>query len=240
MHDAEGFPNKAYVPIPPGSRAPGKPGQRAYDSVAKLIYECVENNYWVRYPYLEFAGTQRELIYVSALDTNGLFYFMGTQLGTAAWANPEAASSVTPGRLLIAANQTLTFNAVTGWLGGVNYAANVTDRTLGTQFFHTDNSVSPPFILFDLGNIVMIPKTMWFAQRGDSTTNQPTQLRVDGSNDLITFTQLLPLTTVATGLGAQTVLTIVGITTAYRYLKVISNATYMNGQEVEFYGTVGY
>jgi hypothetical protein len=178
-----------------------------------------------------------QLFYQSNGDTNGVFYFMGRQYGSAAWANPGAKTNTDVGAMQVAANCT-AFNSTHGWLSGVNYQSAVADRV--ANLFHTDNSISNPYVIVDLIAATLIPNGVNMMQRNDFNASIA-DLTVDGGNTpLGPWTRLLTAGAMTAGQGVWTFFTIPAQALAFRYIKCSTSSTYLHCGELELYGALTY
>lgn len=210
----------ASTPAPTLPTDTGVAGNLAYD--ATHIYVCVATNTWRRALLKTFAI----FTYVSDGDTNGVFYYLGTNAGADPWTNPHTA-----GFLTIAAS-----NIGTGSL------AQTVDRT------NNDNWDAPQagnWWQVDFGASRTLVVSAWSFQQRSITGNNPTQLTLAGSNDGTNFTTILGTQTISnTSANQWNSFTIAGQTTAYRYIRMTrtandsSGGTYFTIGDWELYGTL--
>lgn len=116
--------------------------------------------------------TATPLAYVSDGDTNGVFHFLGTALGTTSWSNPQ-----TSGALVITVNG--------GTSMGFGSLAAIVNLT-------ADDNSSPnsanSFFVFDLGPGHSLELDTWsYRSRDGFTSSTPTGMEVYGSNDGSTY-----------------------------------------------------
>jgi hypothetical protein len=178
-----------------------------------------------------------QLTYQSNGDTNGVFYFMGRQYGSATWANPAAKTNTDVGAIQVAANGT-AFNSSYGWLSGVNYQSAVADRV--ANLFHTDNSIANPYVIIDLIAATLVPTGANVMQRNDFNASVPDITIDGGSTPLGPWTRLLTAGAMNAGQGVWTFLTIPAQTLSFRYIKVSTSNNYLHLGELELYGVLSY
>jgi hypothetical protein len=148
------------------------------------------------------------LTYSSNGDTNGLFYYLGTNQNTTAWVNPFP-------QLVYSRSGTGSFD---------NFAT-MTNRIVDSHPGNTWLETSP-WMMVDLGaNKTLIPNYVsirsWI-----NNDRFPRNFKIQGSNNGTTFDDLLTVTnnTTITGSSQWLSLPITGITTAYRYLRYLCTA----------------
>lgn len=183
-------------------------------------------------------ATTRTFTYSSNGDTAGVAYFLGTAQGTAAWTNPHTASYVV---------------VVMSSTSGSSSASKMVDRT------SQDNGTnSNGWIAIDLGATRTLVPAKYSIRHGYSSGFYPRNWKLQGSNnaasnstsDLAAATWAdLDVragdTTIGSGYAWAT-FTLSGITTPYRWLRILSTGadssgtTELNLCEFEFYGTLAY
>ena len=182
-------------------------------------------------------GSGTTLTYVSDGDANGLFYWLGTNLGTTAWSNPAGGSL-----LSVLASTT-----------GLGSASDISDR-VGSNFY-TDN-LPDQWLTWDLGsgNAIAVDKYT-LRNRNFDTNHLPRNWVLEGTNSVGTFdvaginaatwtaidTRVNDGTLVAT--DQYYTLTINGSIDPYRYIRLRQSgvnslgASFFTLGEAEFYGT---
>lgn len=169
------------------------------------------------------------LTYVSDGDTNGVFYFLGTNYGVAGWVNPYTAT-----RLGISSLDNT---------GGDN-KATIVDRA-PSQY---STGVSPNHIIFDLGvGNALIIDYYSYRYRDNETTFCPTAWTVEGSNDGLDWSHVVDTVTGETSaLDKWVSRPIIGETLGYRYWRFQmtgnnnSGTTQASIGEFEIYGEFSF
>ncbi len=141
--------------------------------------------------------------YVSGGDTNGLFYYLGTNRGLVSWQNPYYA-----GRLTITASS----------FGFGTTVAELVDRNAGSIF--TTANVAGGWFEFDLGGYKLTPSKYSLKTR-DYVGNCPTAFKLQGSNDYSIWIDLDTRST-PTWVPLEWNTYSVAASTAYRYLRFTS------------------
>lgn len=180
--------------------------------------------------------------YASDGDTNGVLYFIGSNYLRSTWTNPHTAGSVT------VVNTPLNVSGT---------SASFVNRTLDHSVF--TNNVANAIVGVDLGaGRALVPAYYSMRARDDDNTNLPRNWKLQGTNSVsadteagfnaATWTDLDTRTSdttmsVASAWGSFPV---TGVSTAYRYLRIVQNGTNSSGQnyfciqEIELYGTLTY
>lgn len=183
-----------------------------------------------RLTYQTHTSSPSNLTYVSDGDTNGLFYWLGTNKGTTSWSNPFPQ---------------LTYSR--SGSGVYDNFPTMTDRAINA---HPNNTwlESSPYIQVDLGAGNAISPNYVSIRSWINTDRLPRNFKIQGSNNGTTFTDLLTVTnnTTITGMAQWLSLPISG-STAYRYLRytAVSPGDSNNVVEIalgewEFYGTTAF
>ena len=177
----------------------------------------------------------------SAGDTNGVFYFLGTQLGASTWGNPQTTAQI------VAVRST----------NGAGTVADIFDRT--TNATYTDGGALGDFIFVDLGaNRSLVPN--YYSLRNYNQANRELRTwKLQGTNSVAgtsvaqinaaTWTDLDVRTNDTTMAGASAWANFTpnqANTTAFRYLRILQTGNDALGQpyicvaEWEMYGTFNY
>jgi E3 ubiquitin-protein ligase HECTD1 len=114
------------------------------------------------------------LTYASNGDTNGLFYYLGTNGGTEAWSNPYSANRIN-------ITQSSIYNSST------QPPSNLVDRT-GNSISTTN--IENSWVVIDLKTKKLKCNYYTVRGRGDDTTLFPRNWRLDASNDQQTWITL--------------------------------------------------
>lgn len=143
--------------------------------------------------------------YVSDGDANGVFYFLGTGLGTTSWSNPQGS-----GALVITVNGSTTM--------GFGSLASIVNRA-------TDDNSSPnatnSFFTFDLGAGHSLQLVTWsYRSRDGFTSSTPTGIEIYGSNDNSSFTLLDSQTSLSFTSFNEWMTWSISPSAGYRYLKL--------------------
>lgn len=185
-----------------------------------------DNAIWKFEPYEKTTSSAKTLTYVSNGDTNGLFYWLGTDYGNNFWTNPH-----TSGKVLI------SLNAITSNTS----PATLVDRVSST--IYNDGTLNG-FIKTDIGVKRKLSVKHYSLRNGSRGFNTPRNWRLEGSNNDTDWTLLkehisdTTISTVANSWGSWSVNSI----EAYRYLRLmITNSNsdasrYWELGEIEFYG----
>lgn len=171
------------------------------------------------------------LTYASDGDTNGAFYFIGTNFTLAGWVDP------TTNGLVVTSNTSPQFGTA---------LVNVVNRTYGAVAVTDGLILNTPSasITFDLGANRTLELTDWsYQSRGDDVTALPTEMTLEGSNNGSTwFAVDLQTGLTPAGAGDWLLFTLGAPSTAYRYFRVTQSALNSDGNnfftanEFEFYG----
>jgi hypothetical protein len=159
----------------------------------------------------QFVPQVAALAYSSDGDSNGLFHFLGTEQGAAAWANPQSLA-VRP--LIVTAS---------GILGDPEDGViALTDRAPG-HFYTTDAPNS--YVQFDLGvGRGLILNAYTYRSRSSFNGDHPTAWRMEGSHDGIGFTPLDARTVSITTTDEWLTTLVAGQAMPYRYFRWRSTA----------------
>lgn len=178
------------------------------------------------FPVGFFGGIGGKLLsYAFAGDTNGVFYYIGTNYGTEPWVNPYDT-----GRITITASS----------LEGGSFSQLV-DRY--DNFVYTAN-VSNSYFIFDLGYFHSLVLKGYWLKAASFTGYEPRNFDVHGSNDLFNW-NLLDRQINNYGIGGANqslYISISSISAGYRYIKITQTAPGSGGAdyfilgEVELYG----
>jgi hypothetical protein len=170
--------------------------------------------------------------YASNGDTNGIFYFLGTNFGADSWSNPN------PALLTITSNGLdLTYSQP---------IANLTDRANGHVLSNGTGGASAQFFSFDLGvNDSLVINHYTLQMRDDAVGAFPASWKLQESDDGTTFTDIQTDSFAFSSLNQINDFAVAGQTVAHRYwrLKLISNSIStgtFNLGEVEIYGAFTY
>lgn len=181
------------------------------------------------------------LTFSAAGDTNGLFYWLGTNGGQAAWQNPALAS---PPRVTIDA----TPAAPDGFSGAASSAPeNVVNRA--DAHYGSDGSLAPPHhIAFDLGGRRMMVTKYVMRGRADKPDYMLKNWKLQGSQDGSAWTDLDSHSDDFTLVGWSGVGAFAGWTvanaTSWRWLRILQTGVNgdggnaLNVGELEFYGVL--
>lgn len=191
-------------------------------------------------------GTELELAYTSAGDTGGLIYYIGTNGGKTAFANPAQLSAWSSGKIAALRSS-----------NGTGTAIDLTDRTLNANS-HTNNPGVGEWAAWDFGPINLLAPTHYtLRNRGSySDLNVLRNWKLQGTNEVsawtvgginaATWTDLdtrTADTTIAATTGAWGAFTLASPpTTPYRYLRIVTTGVdssgdyYLTITEAEFYG----
>lgn len=175
------------------------------------------------------SSTKKILTYVSGGDTNGVFYWIGTQGNTQPYSNPAVSGLVTA-----TASSTLNSNAV---------ASNLTDR--GTAIAHSANDPNAYFE-YDIGpNYSLIMSSYSLKGRDDSGVHLPVDWKMEASKDSSSWIDVdIQVNNLTIQANAWTTFPIANQTTAYRYWRLQLTGVdsggnyYLTLGEWEFYGTL--
>lgn len=164
-------------------------------------------------------------------DTNGVFYFYGTQFGTAAWTNPSTA-----GYLVI-------LDVPVGGSGSKNV---ITSRTNDNYSTGGSAGAGNEYFSFNLGlGRAIVPTMLSYQYRNDATTFCPTAWNWEGSTDNSTW-DVLASVTGQTPVVNKWVSTPVSTAKAYQFIRVRqignnnSGSSHMSINEAEIYGVFSY
>jgi hypothetical protein len=205
----------SYIPI---SQKGAPDGVASLDSDGKILIEQLSTS----------NNNTKILTFANAGDTNGIFYWLGTDKGQSLWSNPSSQ---------------LTYSRQGA--GAYDNFATMTDRTVNA---HPNNTwlETSPYLQVDLGaNLKLVPN--YYSLRSWINSDRlPRNWKIQGSNDLTIWADLDTVTnnTSITG-GSQWISRpITGESTAYRYFRYtcVSPGDSNNIIEValgewEFYGT---
>jgi hypothetical protein len=180
-------------------------------------------------------------VFASAGDANGVFYFLGTQLGASTWGNPQTTAQI------VAVRST----------NGAGTVADIFDRT--TNATYTDGGALGDFIFVDLGvNRSLVPN--YYSLRNYNQPNREMRTwKLQGTNSVAgtsvaqinaaTWTDLDVRSGDTTMSGASAWANYTpnqSNTTAFRYLRILQTGTDATGgpyicvAEWELYGTFNY
>jgi hypothetical protein len=222
--------------IPSDNNATGTAGQ--YAANESWLYVCVSTNTWRRAGLVLF-GTV-ELTYVSDTDTNGVLYYLGTNMGLIAWSNPHTLGTVH-----------MFMSSI-----GAGSAANLSDRVANNTY---TSAASTEFYGIDLkAGRTLLCKRYAIRMRNDPSNMLRTWV-VEGSNNVAdssntTSWNAATWTTIDSRSGDTTMTTSGQIaswvpatqTTAYRFFRirqtgVNSNGSYFFGlSDFELWGTFSF
>lgn len=159
--------------------------------------------------------------FVSDADTNGVFYYIGTNKNTRTWVNPYTAN--------------LIGIFYSSFLAGQGTIQSLVDRQ--PSYFHTGNEANP-FIGFDLlANKSLILNYWSYRARSNSTLYIPERIILSGSNDGVTYV-VISDKSFSVGQNNWVSFAVTGQTQAYRYFKFLypTGANNFNAGEFEIYG----
>lgn len=172
-------------------------------------------------------GDGTNFVFSSSGDTNGLFYYLGTNGYTTSFSNPSLS--------------TITASASSIQFLGTP-ADKVTDRT--TDFCHTQ-SESNAWIKIDLGATrTFTPNYYSVRNRSDDSSNNLNDWILQGSNNDSTWTDLNTQVGNIFGQGNWFSTAVVGVSTSYRYFRILQQGINSSGglflvlAELEIYGTL--
>jgi hypothetical protein len=219
-----GLPEKTRR-IPLSSSSEGNEGDHAVDFVNGFIYFYTQGR-WIKWSFL-VVGISQVFAYASDGDSNGVFYYMGTNFGASVWNNPFTLSN-------------LGITSVDN--SGGDLKASIVDRVASAYSTATTTNT----IVFDLGiNRLCVPSYYSYRYRSDTTTFAPTAWKVQGSNDNVNWTDL-DTTTGQTPSLSGWVSRAITTTVAYRYFRYAMTGNNNNGTthasigEFELYGTTNF
>lgn len=174
-------------------------------------------------------SNQGILIYESNGDTNGVFYYIGSNKLLEAFTNPAL-----NGRIVMSASSNL--NAETSPL-------NLTAKTLGLG--HTLQGIGEFFKLDLKAGNSLIVNHYTLKARSDYNGNYPRNWKLQASNDDATWIDIdTQINSTGLNFGTFVSIPIAGQTTAYRYWRLLltggdsSGAQYLILDEWEFYGNL--
>lgn len=223
-----------FVSPPLTSESTGTTGQTAID--ATWFYICRATDTWIKMAHRE---VDTVFTYVSDGDTNGIFYWLGTQGLTVSWANPDTGGFI---------------DMVTSTPDAGANPNLLVDRT--SNNFNT-TSVANSFIGFDLGSGESLKVSGYsLRNRAGFSTESIRNWKLQGTNSVsanseagfnaATWTDLDTRVANATlASAAQWGFFTVTPTTFYRYLRILQNGLNSSSTnhlclgEFEFYGTFG-
>jgi E3 ubiquitin-protein ligase HECTD1 len=178
-------------------------------------------------PIIPIPSPPVELTYSSDGDTNGLFYYLGTNKGTTSWSNPFP--------------QLAYSRQGSGSFDNFSTMTNrIIDAHPGNTWLETSS-----YIQVDLGATNSIVPNYVSIRSWVNNDRLPRNFKIQGSNDGSTFADLLTVTTNTTITGGSQWLSlaITGVSTAYRYLRYTAfspgdsnNIVEVALGEWEFYG----
>ncbi|HYX19069.1 MAG TPA: hypothetical protein VE944_32905 [Nostoc sp.] len=177
------------------------------------------------------SSTTKILTYSSNGDANGVFYWLGTQKGLAAWGNPISAGQV-------AVTMSSIFNNDSTTHGNGSLLAN---RLPGTGVA-TTNTASQN-IKFGLNGKKLIC-TNYSIRGRSSTTNEIRNWKFQASNDSSTWVDLDSVVNTSLGSSTWYSKSISGQTIAYEFFRILSTGVDSGGanilafDELELYGTL--
>lgn len=196
--------------------------------------------------WLNRDGSAGILLTFSAFgDTNGMFYHIGQKAGFGTWVNPSTITGE-------ANKLPVTINGTPFTGGGGSSMTDATNRSptgTGEGFVINEPGGGNAWVTWDLGaNRTFKPNYVAFQQRPQWYVSQ-TNLKIQGSNDNVTYDDLATIMPTQPGTGPSDPASahwdgfaISGVTTAYRYLRVRQNdgGTLPNLTigEIEFYGNL--
>lgn len=173
-------------------------------------------------------------------DTNGVIYFLGTQLGTQPFANPKTSG----------------FIVSTRSTDGAGTVADVTDRVQNTTY--TNGSSLNDWIYLDIGSGRTLVVTSYVLRNYAGGNREPRTWKLQGSNNVqsgsivdvnaASWTDLdvRSSDTTITGAGFGTFITNQGVATAFRHFRLIQTGVdalggnYLCVSEIDFYGEITY
>jgi hypothetical protein len=169
------------------------------------------------------SSATKNLTFSADGDSNGVFYYIGTALGTTAWNNPAGSSVIiTPSSVGSGSTNTLT------------------GRT--PSDFWTNNSAGSS-IIFSIGTHTLNLNHYTLQTRGSDSGYYPTSWAIQGSNDGSTWTTLDNQTNY-TGFDGTAQWKDFSVTpsTSYSYFRIVSTGNDSNGSsylclgQIELYG----
>lgn len=171
-----------------------------------------------------------DLTYSSNGDTNGLFYYIGTDALSSGWVNP-----ITSGAVISSAS--------TYWPDSAYSTPSVTvDRGASALPFHSGGGYTDNWLMYDLGALIQMKVTDYtILGRSDATLPMLRVWNLEGSNDGSSWS------VIDSRVDAQQEQNVWGYysvsgSTKYRYLRIRSTGTQSGGDyslcygEIEFYG----
>lgn len=164
------------------------------------------------------------MTFSSYTDTNGLFYWLGTKEGTAAWSNPAGTGGM------------VTASASSTWSSDV--PANASNRTAsasGTFSTYWGANTNTGWITWDVGSVAFTPN---LATLLIGPSQNGSVLSISGSADNSTWTSLWSGTVNSSGSWTSYPLS---ASKSYRYLRVACSGgdpNWFNVAQAEFYGNV--
>ena len=211
----------SFTAVPASYNSSGTAGQ--YSANSDFIFICYATNLWKKAPLYLFGSSVRT--YASDGDTNGVFYYIGTNFETGIWVNPYSA-----GKIIISTNGTVFGNL-----------SALTDR-VGNDFYLQPQAGSN--IQFDLGTANLILSRVSFRQRNFGGKADPlADFLIEGSNDAATWTTLMTQVAANVPSGNNVYANwAVTPTIAYRYFRIRQPASSSNFTlgELELYGTLNF
>jgi hypothetical protein len=181
----------------------------------------------------------RCFVYASNGDSNGLFTYYGTNFGTQAWANPFQGIDAHAGHAAVNNQQLgmLPFDVP----GGADLLTSIVNHDV--SHYSTGGSSAGNYIQFDLGIGRSLIVTDWlYRYRDDAGTFSPTSLKLQGSNNASSWTDLQTIAGLTPSANTWVHSTTSGIVTAYRYFRYTqvgtnnSGANHLSIGEAELYG----
>ena len=177
------------------------------------------------------ASNEVNLKYISDGDTNGVFYYIGTNKLTQAWRNPH-----TDG--LIEVKQSSAFNS------SYQNPPFLTDRQ-NSDFFCTNNSANSWFSI-DLKANKNLVLSAYSIQCRSFNANHPRTWKLQGSNDENAWIDINSQSSISLNSNQWFTQSIVNTPPAYRYFRIFFNGTSSSGDnvfclgEMELYGKLTY
>jgi E3 ubiquitin-protein ligase HECTD1 len=173
-------------------------------------------------------STNKTLTYASDGDTNGVFYYLGTNKGTEAWSNPST-------------KVTLSASSILSGRGVERLVDRSAEELTGDAHTNRENNA---WFKVDFGSNRLQIK-YYTLQARKTIDQQPRSWLFQGSNDDVTYTDIDIQNNNATlSNGSFYRKQITGQTSGYRYYKLTqtdtnsSGDTYFTLGEWEFYGTL--
>lgn len=166
------------------------------------------------------------LDYVADGDTNGVFYYLGTNRNTVAFTNP-------------AINNVITLNQIDALNEGA-IAKNLADRD-SNSIAHTQNTQNAWFMV-DLKDKTLILSRYSLKARSDLNDHNPRHWKLQASNDSLNWLDLDTQDTSTLSNGSWYSPPVANQTTGYRYFKLLqtgvnsANLNYFVLAEWELYG----